>query len=58
MSLWLWISWHGLPGEGLLERAKDEEGVKGGEGFWMVKTSLSNLAQRALGALTIPGRVA
>lgn len=33
MSLWLWISWHTVPGEGLLERAKDEEGGRGGRGF-------------------------
>lgn len=33
MSSWLWISWHTLPGEGLLERAKDEEGEGGEEGF-------------------------
>lgn len=29
MSLWLWISWHTLRGEGLLERAKDEETERG-----------------------------
>lgn len=30
MSLWLWISWQTLPGEGLLERAQDDEGERGG----------------------------
>lgn len=34
MSLWLWISWHTLPVEGLLERAKDEEG-EGREGRFL-----------------------
>lgn len=47
MSSWLWISWHTMSGEGLLERAKDEEGEREGEGFWMMKTSLSVLARRA-----------
>lgn len=45
----LWISWHTRHSEGLLERAKDEEG----EVFWLVKTSLLVLAWKELGALTI-----